>query len=295
MRPAWSIIFFTVLSGWGLGLAAVLVAVEPHLPVAEALPLAVVAGVLVAAGLGSSVGHLANPKNAWRALFRLRSSWLSREALLVLLFFASFAAWLATRWPWLAVLTGALALLTVLATAMIYAVLKPIRLWRHPLTPAVYLLLALQSGLMTMAAVAGERLPLLLFLSLGVTVAAGLAKIWHFRRAAVVGRLGVRQATGIGTTRPRLLDMGHSADNFLTREFVYQADEGRIWRMRRLTGGLAFVFPAFVVLAVAAFSRGYGVLWLAVFSLFLGLLAERWLFFAEARHVVRLYHGDSAA
>jgi DMSO reductase anchor subunit len=29
----------------------------------------------------------------------------------------------------------------------------------------------------------------------------------------------------------------------------------------------------------------------AAVSCVAGLLAERWLFFAEARHVVRLYHG----
>jgi len=84
MKPALSIIFFTVSSGAGLGLLALTALVDLAAPGSlppHALWRAALLGlVLVAAGLVSSFLHLANPANAWRSFSRFRTSWLSREA-----------------------------------------------------------------------------------------------------------------------------------------------------------------------------------------------------------------------
>ena len=100
MRPTFSIIFFTVVSGAGyglwllVGLTYVLVwpgcMVDPSMSswdsqastcgVPSTVTVAWAVGfVLVSAGLLSSLAHLGQPQRAWRALSQWRSSWLSRE------------------------------------------------------------------------------------------------------------------------------------------------------------------------------------------------------------------------
>jgi DMSO reductase anchor subunit len=98
MKPALSIVFFTVASGAGLGLLALL-ALADLCPVPLLSPAALLRGMplallLIAAGLVSSVLHLAKPSNAWRAFARFRTSWLSREAVLAALLFPLAFAYL---------------------------------------------------------------------------------------------------------------------------------------------------------------------------------------------------------
>jgi DMSO reductase anchor subunit len=104
MRPTFSIICFTVLSGagygvWfvlGLGLAFVWPACAPayaldsggsftscRFPSLIGYLFAIGFG-LVTAGLVCSLGHLGKPLRAWRALSQWRSSWLSREGVAAL-------------------------------------------------------------------------------------------------------------------------------------------------------------------------------------------------------------------
>ena len=108
MKPAFSVLFFTVLSGAGLGALALLGALDllaafgalsPPLPPRLMPGALAVALAFVVSGLSSSTLHLANPKNAWRSATRWRTSWLSREAIisLVLILVAScyaLACWL---------------------------------------------------------------------------------------------------------------------------------------------------------------------------------------------------------
>ena len=80
MRPAWSIIVFTSLSGLGFGLlfwfGLGFVVINELIDVILFTVLGVMA---VSIGLMSSLLHLGHPKRAWRALSQWRSSWLSRE------------------------------------------------------------------------------------------------------------------------------------------------------------------------------------------------------------------------
>ncbi|MEI6546530.1 MAG: DmsC/YnfH family molybdoenzyme membrane anchor subunit, partial [Burkholderiales bacterium] len=131
MKPALSVIFFTVSSGAGLGLAVWLLVMQLIGRVDASQRLFwlafVLAAVLVTAGLMSSTLHLANRRNAWRAFARFRSSWLSREGVLAVALYpmAALHAWLSVQHADAARITGllliGLSLSTVVCTAMIYA------------------------------------------------------------------------------------------------------------------------------------------------------------------------------
>jgi DMSO reductase anchor subunit len=59
--------------------------------------------------------------------------------------------------------------------------------------------------------------------------------------------------------------------------------------LRSISLGFGFALP--VILVILAWSAGSQLLlWPASASMLLGLLVERWLFFAEARHSVSLYY-----
>lgn len=299
MKPALSLVFFTVLSGAGLGLAVFTAAFAGALPRQTFLAALALALLLVGGGLGASAAHLANPKNAWRAVMRVRSSWLSREAVLAAAFFplallcgiaGGGAAETLLRWA-----LGIVALLTVYCTAMIYQSLKPIQQWHHPSTAFNYLALALMSGgvLFNLLAGAGggAGAPSLL-LALLCSIAAIGGKIFHYRRIGACQDISVGRATGFSQAKARLLDAGHTGPTFLTREFVYQQPAAALARRRRAACMLLLAAPPLALAAAAAAQPPLAAA--AALAMLGGLLLERWLFFAEARHSVRAYHGNPA-
>ena len=307
MRPALSIVFFTVSSGAGLGLIALLVLADLLQPGGGLTSRQVLTGgvlslALVAAGLVSSTLHLANPKNAWRAFSRFATSWLSREAVLAVAFFAAALAYLAGAAGLhevqglrtaCAVLTLLLAWAVLYCTAMIYASLKPIRQWHTPLTPLAYLVLGHASGALLMLWVAGRgetRTGPFVALALALLAAGAVAKLAYYAHARQSGGLGLGDALGVKTAaQVKLLDAGHTHGTFLTSEFVFRLARAHARRLRACVWVLGFALPAALA---AAFPDAA----LAAFLLcFAGLLAERWLFFAEARHTVTLYHGAQRA
>ena len=92
MRPAWSIIFFTTMSGLGLGLAGwVVIGLLPLMSREAVIGVGVITLALIGAGLVSSTFHLGHPERAWRALSQWRSSWLSREGVLAVVVMAGLA------------------------------------------------------------------------------------------------------------------------------------------------------------------------------------------------------------
>jgi DMSO reductase anchor subunit len=319
LKPALSIVFFTVSSGAGLGLIALVALVDwispGTLPTAIAWRSALLGLALVAAGLASSVLHLAAPRNAWRALSRVKTSWLSREAALAALLFpvaAIFARLVATnhlgsaRAGW-AVATLLLAWATLLATAMIYGSLKPIRQWRTIWTPVNYFLLGHWSGallLIVMSAAYGMLPRAFVATALVLGAAALAAKLAYWAAIGDKGRsaakaptleraigvpAGVHGPGAMSVAQARLLDVGHSHGTFLTQEFGFELARRHARTLRIAALVLGFGLPAIWLLAGAA---QWGIGLAATACGMIGLLAERWLFFAEARHTVRLYHGD---
>ena len=298
MRPAYSVILFTTLSGAGYGLLAILGAA---LAVGAAFPhplAALVLGlVLASAGLVASTFHLGRPERAWRAFSQWRTSWLSREGVLAVAVYLAalpLGATLLAQAPsrLLAVLTALLATATVWCTAMIYASLKPVPQWRLPTVPPAYLLLGLASGALavqTFASPAGIPAWLTALVVLALT-AAWATKETYWRASARTRLPSVAEATGLtafGEVRP--LDPPHTESNYLLHEFGYRVARRHADRLRHLVRALGFVLPLLASLLLAVLPS-VALAVLAALCGLLGILAERWLFFAEARHTAMLYY-----
>ena len=313
MRPAYSVIFFTVLSGAGYGLLGLLggLGALGRLPGEWGFALAALALALalITAGLLASTRHLGHPERAWRALSQWRSSWLSREGVLAVVTYAVaglFAlAWLFSGGAALA-LTGAatavMCVLTVVCTAMIYASLKPVRQWRNGWVPPNYLALGLASGavwlyaLVTVSGAPGDVHAPYAGLTL---VVAWILKLAYWR--AIDGGTGASDAgsaTGLGGFGAvRLLDPPHTEENYLQHEMGFRIARKHAGRLRRIAQGAAFAAPLVLVLlgtvTPAWLAAALGVIAAVVMTA--GLLVERWLFFAEATHTVTLYYGADTA
>lgn len=319
MRPALSVVAFTVLSGAGLGALVLLAMTDVVGAIAHRyvdrnvlLEGSAIALFLVASGLVASVFHLGAPRNAWKSLTRWRTSWLSREAASALLLFACAAVWWLLVWsdkaPAIRAVTSmlvvALAWSTLYFTAMIYASLKPIRQWNTRRVPASYFALGHASGALLVVAllrIRDEPSSSVAVLAAVLLFIAALVKLDYYAYiASDVRRLTLEQAIGVpqgvrppGTDasrmRARLLDVGHSAGTFLTHEFVHVLHPARRTALRLVFWIGAVAIPG-VWLALGLDEPVASAL--AVVACLVGIGAERWLFFAEARHTVRLYHGD---
>lgn len=302
MKPALSVIFFTVFSGAGLGLLiwTLIASTMPQhirMDAATFYKAVAIALTLTTAGLLSSTLHLANRKNAVHALTRWKTSWLSREGVFALLLYPLVAAHLfvihssfAALAPFTLLKVIACALAILFCTGMIYGCLPTVPRWNTWMTPAKYVVFGLMSGavLFTSALslrpveVGPIRTPMMALVFLVVGIVLYFAYLLRYPRAHTIeSALGVKQG------RVRMLDVGHSHGTFLTHEFGFQLARDRAQLLRWLSILWAFVIP-FVLLA---WSPWY---WVATVFCISGLLVERWLFFAEAQHVVRLYHGQRA-
>ena len=312
MHPALSVIFFSTLSGAGFGLWAwlglrIAVGDGPRAFQSLAWSLLLVAGGIAAAvGLLASFWHLGKPLRAWRAFSQWRTSWLSREGVLAAASFVPAAGllWLlregapglsaAARLMGLAL--ALLSLATVVSTAMIYAALKPIPAWRHRLVPPVYLLFALLTGgLPMLGSIArgddglDEALPSLL---IAIGLALLLAKLAYWRD---IDRTPLPQtrgdAVGLPGRRPTVFERPHTEGNFITREMAFAVARRHA---RLLRAGSVLLFAVVPLLCLLAGWRQHGGdawLWpLATGSAIAGAFVERWLFFAQARHLVTLYY-----
>jgi DMSO reductase anchor subunit len=242
---------------------------------------------LAVAGLLAATFHLGNPKNGLKAFSQWRTSWLSREAwasvaCLVTLAPVALSDWLGLGLPRaIGALGGTLALVTVLTTGMIYAQIKAVPRWHHWLTPVMFLLFALAGGAM----LAGHPLAPLALLAVGAVLLA----MWRVGDGAFA-RAGQTIGTATGLDRlgvPRVFDPAHTAGNYLRREMIFVVGRRHAAKLRRLALVLASLAPALVLLLPLG-AWGIG---LAAALHLGGALAARWLFFAEAEHVVGLYYG----
>ncbi|HMY99894.1 MAG TPA: dimethyl sulfoxide reductase anchor subunit [Burkholderiaceae bacterium] len=309
MNPALSVLLLTTLIGAAQGLVLTLAGVElatrasgVSLPTALLLTGAAVALLLSGAGLVASFFHLGHPERAWRAIAGWRTSWLSREVIVLPAFMGSAALYALARWAGhdaalpLLLLAGLLALVLFVCTGMIYAAVKAIREWASPYTVPNFVLMGLASGLTLSAALAA------------FTAADWVGPLGRLALAATLGATGLRLTaqrrnqrlvpkstlqTAIGLRHPHIVQKAQGAmgGSFQTREFSHGQPPVAVRRQAVravVAGGLA---PSLMLLPVALGAPGLAWVLAAAFGAQLwGLVSERWLFFAQARHPQSLYH-----
>lgn len=288
MHPAPSVIIFTTFSGIGFGLLFWLgLDTTPPTGLSAFIWFAIAYAASVG-GLMASTFHLGHPERAYKAFSQWKTSWLSREgicAVITLLVMAIYAAGLVFAGTHLALLgwIGALgALGTVYTTSMIYAQLKTVPRWKHWTTPALFLTLSLGGG----ALLSGQINIAMILLA----IAGGLQFYAWTTGDTRLTESGTNMATATGLGhigKVRAFEPPHTGTNYLMREFIHQVGRKHAQQLRIIAMGLGFVLP--IVLLLLPFNHFFAVL--AVLSHIAGVLCLRWLFFAQAEHVVGLYYG----
>ncbi len=288
MHPAPSVIAFSTFSGLGFGLLFWLGFGVPVVSGWSAFAFFTIAYLLAVGGLISSTFHLGHPERALKAFTQWRSSWLSREgvcavaALIVMAIYGAGLVFFDAAWQPLGILGALLSLGTVFTTAMIYTQLKTVPRWHQSLTPVYFLSLSLAGG----ALLAGQ-----ITWAVVLLIAAGAVQIatWLLGdRALKQSGTDIASATQLGGIgKVRAFEPPHTGTNYLLREFVFQIGRKHAQKLRVISFGLMVVLP--VLLLLLPFSHLLAVV--AVLAHVAGVLASRWLFFAEAEHVVGLYYG----
>lgn len=288
MHPAPSVIIFTTLSGIGFGLLFWLGLGFPAVTGWTAFAFFAIAYLLAVGGLISSTFHLGHPERAMKAFSQWRSSWLSREgvaavaALIIMALFGAGLVFMKSNWEVLGWIGALLSLAVVYCTAMIYGQLKTVPRWKQPLTPLLLVAISLAGG----ALLAGQ----VTFALILLPAAAVLQILWWVMGDKALSESGTNMATATGlgqVGRVRAFEPPHTGTNYLLREFVHVVGRKHAMKLRGIALILGFVLP--VVLLLLPFNHVFALL--AVVSHLAGIAASRWLFFAEAEHVVGLYYG----
>ncbi len=309
MHPAFSVVFFTTATGAGYGLLALLGVLGGFQIIPPDFWLGFIglglALGLIAAGLLSSTGHLGRPERAWRAFSQWRSSWLSREGVASVatfvpaglfgigwVFFNRTGGWVAIA----GLLAAIGAIVTVCTTGMIYASLKPIAQWHSRYTLPAYLIFAAMTGSVLLNALLqcfgiGSRAMLALSMLATLTGWGWKLATWRYNDRLEIPTTA-NTATGLAGGTVRSLEWPHTEENYLLKEMGFRIARKHSAKLRRITQLLAFALPVLLLTATfalpwpfAAVSSG-----LAAIFQFTGMLVERWLFFAEAKHTVTLYY-----
>ena len=322
MHPAFSIIFLTTLIGAGQGLflalyTGQLYSVFKLLPAENSAQFYVLGSLislaLLVAGLGSSFFHLGRPERAWRSAARWRTSWMSREVIVLPAFMASVAAWgllhfmgwkpvlftLGDSFPVdLSLLVGAvstvLCFALFLCTGMIYACIKMLQEWATPWTVINYTLLGWASGFTLVTGFAAYQGSTQTgFFGAWAIILTVLALIGRsaslVRNARLKPKSTMETAIGVRHSRIEQKAQGAMGGSFNTREYFHGASNRKYKNIKWLF--LLLVFPVpLVLLAGGLVTASSALLLLAFLVQYAGLVLERWFFFAQANHPQNLYY-----
>lgn len=327
MHPAFSVLFLTTLIGAGQGLLIALVTGQWYFVIgAEGATVresglfyglgSLIALALLGLGLFASVFHLARPMRGWRAAHRWRTSWLSREVLLLpatmgLTFLYGLLHALDINPPLYTFgnmktldltmatgfLAGTAAGLLFICTGMIYACVRFIREWASWWTVINFTLMGLASGFTLAAAysgLAGGRLTgFFAGLALLLTVLSLLGKGIAVWRNSTLPRFRLKSAIGVHHDQIRQITQGFLGGSFNTTEFVAPGGKPLAATLTWAYLATGFALPA--ALLLAGWSAGQPALYVgAVLVQYAGLLIERWVFFACGQHVQNLYYQAKA-
>ena len=322
MHPAFSVIFLTTLIGAGQGLflalyTGQLYSVFKLLPGQDSVHFyaygSLIALVLLGAGLFASFFHLGRPERAWRSAARWRTSWLSREVIALPALMGSVAAWgLIHYLGWnpvlfsfstgveidLSLLVGAVATLLCftlfLCTGMIYACIKMLQEWSTPLTVINYTLFGGASGFMLATAFAAwQGSGMVNFFGVWSVILTTLVFLTRsaslFRNARLKHKSTLETAIGIRHSGIQQKAQGAMAGSFNTRQFFHGASQRKYRSIKWIF--LLLVFPLPLLLVSAGLSAdALNLLVTAFLVQYIGLLMERWFFFAQANHPQNLYY-----
>jgi DMSO reductase anchor subunit len=307
MNPAYSVILFTTASGAGYGLLALLGLVGfNHGPVsmfAFGIAAIIIALGLVTTGLLSSTFHLGHPERAWRALFQWRSSWLSREGVAAIATYVP-AVFFGATWTdvihapsfigALGLVTGGMCAITVFCTAKIYSTLTTIRAWNNPLTVPVYLAFALATGAALLAAIAtafGRYQVFQVILACAAVILVAILKYFYWRSIdAAIRTHTMAAATGLGAG-VRQWEAPHTSENFIMKEMGFAVARKHALKLRNTV--FLLLLATFLALAACQVTPWFS--FIAAPAILVAAVVERWLFFAEAQHVVQLFYGAEKA
>lgn len=294
MRPAWSVILLTTLIGAAQGLFLVVFLLDVLRPPPKEFVLlcCAVSLLLLASGLTASFFHLGRPERAWRAASQWRTSWLSREVIVLPAFMGMLAIYGLSGSFAAGAIAAVLCIALFVCTGMIYACLPFLQEWRSPLTLVNFFLLGTASGLTLSVPLAVIAHPQFVGpLALGAFSLAAVA--WAARIASLVRNARLRPksttASAIGIAHPRIVQkaQGFMGGSYNTREFFHGRPDLVVFAVRWSFLVLLFPVPAWLL----GWGGGSFATFVAAFVLqFTGLLAERWYFFAEVRHPQNLYY-----
>ena len=313
MHPTFSLILFTSMAGMAQGAIvslAVLNSGSDQLP-SELLNIYLFPLILtlLIGGLLASTFHLGHPERAWRAIMMWRTSWLSREVLVLPAFIALTAlayyfSWQdrVPNWLWLVLCIASLALWV--CTAMIYQCIRFIQEWAHPTTMVNFIALGISSGWFFLMALLS--LWSMLHRDQAVVTSSNIAgvagftgflillsltlKLWIWKRnRSLKPKSNLQSATGIKTGFVRQISMGMMGGSFNTREFFHQQSAFFVANVRKIAFFGTYLLPV-ILLAIVVSNGALSLLVIAFIVHCAGLMAERWLFFAEANHPQNLYY-----
>lgn len=321
MRPAFSVIFLTTLIGVGQGLFLALFTQQSYalfdlLPHQDARFYgwgSLLALLFTMAGLIASFFHLGRPERAWRSATQWRTSWLSREVIVLPAFMGTLflygASHLSGYDPVLVMLPGGpginatiilgaatmiLAFALFVSTGMIYACLRFLQEWHSPLTVINFILLGSASGftLATLyaAVFAPEQTNFFGGWAIIITLLGLLGRSASLWRNARLKPKSTPQ-TAIGIKHPHIVQKAQGAmgGSFNTREFFHGKSASFFSTVKVTFLLLAFAAPV-MLLAVNLTYPSKLLLGIAFILQYTGLLAERWFFFAQANHPQNLYY-----
>lgn len=322
MRPAYSIIFLTTLIGAGQGLFLALYTGQLYstfkvLPVHDPLQFYALGSLfalgLLGLGLFSSFFHLGRPERAWRAASQWRTSWMSREVIVLPAFMASVAAWGLIHYSgWnpslfvirdtfivdLALVTGGLATVLCFAlfvcTGMIYACMKMLQEWATPLTVVNYTLFGCASGFLLATVFAARQVSVQTEFFGGwaivLTVLVLITRVMSLlRNERIRPKSTIQTAIGIRHAQIEQKAQGAMTGSFNTQEYFHGASRRKYKNVK--WAFLILVFPVPLLLVLAGLLTNFWALYLAAFLVqYVGLFLERWFFFAQANHPQNLYY-----
>ena len=306
MHPNFSLIFFTTLAGMAQGLLVFIGLMnmsDDGLPndflVMLALPISL---ALLIIGLIASMFHLGHPERAWRAVLMWRTSWLSREVIILPIFIgitclALLAAFLGknSTWIWAALIVASFVLWV--CTAKIYQCIRFIQEWAHFSTIINFIILGLASGWMLLSTLlliwfGSETISVLALSQIGfmLIAAAMVIKLWIWKRNRNLRpKSNLNSATGLKASNVRQTSMGMTGGSFNTKEFFHHQSDLVIRNLRRITLVAAYILPLiFLIFAISQDQLAW--IFIAFVIQFSGLIAERFLFFADANHPQNLYY-----